>query len=423
MILVKSAAEAVRQIFSRQRVFVHGGAATPNTLLSALVADAERLQDVELVHLHTMGEAKYADPEFAKSFKVINLFVGSNMRKKMIYPNVDYLPCHLSQMALLFKEGSLPLDIALIHVSPPDENGICTLGTSVDIARAAVDSAKVVIAQINKQMPRVQGGGEMGGEIHVDRIHFAIQIDEPLPEDKPCELTDIHRLIGANVASVIDDGATLQAGIGSIPDAALAALTGHRHLGVHSEMWSDGMLELIRCGAVDNSQKRLHVGKTVSAFITGTRAVYEYIHNNPHVLQLDASYVNNPAIIAQNPKVVAINSAVEVDLSGQICADSVGTRIISGVGGQVDFISGASLSPGGRAIIAMTSRTRDGKPRIVHLLKHGAGVVTTRAQAHFIVTEYGIVDLFGKTLRQRAEALIELAHPGDRAELERQAIL
>jgi 4-hydroxybutyrate CoA-transferase len=415
MALGTTAADVIRHVLSRQRVFVHGGAATPRVLLQALIDDASRLSEVELIHLHTMGEAKYADPEFSKSFKVTNLFVGGNMRKKMGFANVDYLPCFLSQMPLLFLNDNLPLDVALIHVSPPDERGYCSFGTSFDIAKTAAETAKVVLAQINRQMPRVHG--DEG--IHLSQIHHFVEIDEPLPEERRRELTEIDKLIGLNVASLVEDGSTLQAGIGSIPDAVLSSLKSHRHLGVHSEMWSDGMLELIRCGAVDNSRKGIHVGKTVSTFVTGTRAVFDFINNNPSVLQFGAGYVNDPSVIAKNPKVVSINSAVEIDLTGQICADSVGSRIISGVGGQVDFISGASLSPGGKAIIAMSSRTRDRKPRIVPHLKLGGGVVTSRAQAHFIVTEYGVVDLFGKTLKERAKALIALAHSDDREALSR----
>ncbi|MGZ3700106.1 MAG: acetyl-CoA hydrolase/transferase family protein, partial [Bdellovibrionota bacterium] len=374
-----------------------------------------RLRDVELVHLHTIGPAIWADPELSDSFKVSAFFIGANMREKFNPDQVDYLPCFLSEIPQLLRSGKFPIDVALIHVSPPDRHGFCTLGTSVDIARAAVDVAKIVIAQINPKMPRVHGDGF----IHVSQIHHAIEVDDPLPEEKPAAPTEIERAIAAHTASLVEDGSTLQMGIGSIPDAVLGALKDRKHLGIHSEMWTDGALELIRCGAVDNSLKKVHPGRTASGFVMGTRALYDFIHDNPSVVQLDIGYINNPVNIARNPKVVAINSAVEIDLTGQVCADSVGHRIISGAGGQMDFIRGASLSPGGKPIIALTSRTKHGKSRLVATLQPGAGVVTTRAHVHYVITEYGIADLYGKTLTQRANALLAIAHPGDREELER----
>lgn len=384
-------------------------------LTKALVEHAPRLKDVELIHIHTMDQATYADEKFAGSFRVANLFVGPNMRPKMKEGRVDYLPCFLSEIPNLFRSGKRPLDVALIHVSPPDIHGYCTLGTSVDVARAAIDSAKIIIAQINKKMPRVHGDGF----IHMDRIAHFIEIDEPLPESLPGPLGKDELAIGKYIADLIEDGSTLQIGIGSIPDAALANLKDRRHLGLHSEMWSDGALELLKCGAIDNSQKKVHAGKTVSGFVIGSQALYDFIHDNPSVEQLDIGYVNNPTTIARNPKVIAINSAVEIDLTGQICADSVGSKIISGVGGQMDFMRGATLSPGGKPIIALTSRTRKGISRIVPTLKVGAGVVTTRAHVHYVVTEYGIADLYGKTLHERALALIAIAHPEDRVALEK----
>lgn len=407
------AADVVRLIQSEQRVFVHGGSATPNVLLDALVEQADRLSDVELIHLHTEGEAKYADSRFEKTFKVANLFVGSNMRRKLDGERVDYLPCFLSEIPQLFRSGRRPIDVALLHLSPPDEHGFCTLGTSVDVARAAFECAHVVLAQINRQMPRVHGDGF----IHIDDVDAYVEVDVPLHEPKAHPLTEEEKAIGHNVASLIEDGACLQVGIGAIPDAVLASLKNHKRLGVHTEMWSDGMLELIKSGVVDNSQKKVHRGKTVSGFIIGSRRVYDYIHDNPSVIQLGIDYVNNPTIIARNSKVVAINSAVEVDLTGQVCADSVGHRIISGVGGQMDFIRGAALSEGGKPIIAMTSTAKNGASRIVSTLQPGAGVVTTRAHVHYVVTEYGVADLFGKTLHERAQALINIAHPRHRESL------
>ena len=409
------AEDAVACIESGMRVFLHGSAATPVRMIEGLLAHAGRLRDVELIHLHTEGKARYADTEFKDSFRVANLFVGANMRKKLDYSRVDYLPCFLHEIPMLFRSGRRPLDVAIVHVSPPDAHGFCTLGTSVDAAKAAVEAAGIVIAQVNQQMPRVHGDGFL----HIDEIDHYIEIDEPLFEHPIRPLKPEEKAIGKFAAELIEDGATLQMGIGSIPDAVLEFLTGHRNLGIHTEMWSDGAMKLIQSGAVNNTQKKVHPGKTVSSFLMGSRELYRFVNNNPSVVQLDVAYVNDPAVIRRNPKVTAINSAVEVDLTGQVCADSVGSRIISGVGGQMDFIRGASLSPGGKPIIALTSRSEKGFPRIVPLLRQGAGVVTTRAHVHYIVTEHGIADLYGKTLNERAKALISVAHPDDRENLDR----
>lgn len=410
-----SVSEIIRYIQSGQQVFIHGGAATPTKLIEGLVEQADHLRDVELMHLHTMGDAPYAAARFSKSFRVTNFFVGANLRDRIGHDRVDYLPCFLSEIPALFKSGRFTLDVALIHISPPDAHGFCSLGTSVDIARAAVDNAKLVLAQVNQQMPRTHGDSF----IHLDQISHYIEVDEPLPESPPPPVKNQDKIIGQYIVDLIEDGSTLQTGIGSIPDAVLASLKNHRHLGIHTEMWSDGTLELIKCGAVDNSRKVIHPGKTVSGFIIGTKAVYDFIHDNPSVVQLDIGYVNNPFNIARNPKVVAINSAVEIDLTGQVCADSIGSRIISGVGGQMDFIRGASLSRNGKPIIALPSRTRHGQSRIVPVLNTGAGVVTTRAHIHYVVTEYGVADLYGKTLQKRAKELIRIAHPEDRENLEK----
>ncbi len=407
--------DAIARIRSGQRVFVHGGSATPLVLLDALLSRAPELRNVELMHLHTWGPAAYADGAYADSFRTTNLFVGHNLRDRVGSERVDYLPCFLSEIPNLFRSGRRAPDVALLHVSPPDVHGYCTLGTSVDVARAAVDTAAVVIAQVNPRMPRVHGDGF----IHMDQIHHWIDVEEELPEAPAAPIGPLEEAIGRHAAALIEDGATLQMGIGAIPDAVLAALHGHRHLGIHTEMWSDGCLDLIRSGAVDNSQKKVHPGKTIGGFVTGSRPLYDYIHDNPSAILLDIAYVNNPGIIARNPKVTAINSAVEIDLTGQVCADSIGSRIISGVGGQMDFIRGASISVGGKPIIALPSRTKHGKPRLVPQLQAGAGVVTTRAHVHFIVTEHGAVDLAGKTLHERARALINIAHPDDREGLAR----
>ncbi|MEZ4326823.1 MAG: acetyl-CoA hydrolase/transferase C-terminal domain-containing protein [Polyangiales bacterium] len=405
--------DAVACIQSGQRVFVHGGMATPHALLGALVERAGELRDVELMHLHVSGDAPHADAQYGESFRVANLFVGENVRRRLDYERVDYLPCFLSEIPQLFRSRRRAIDVALIHVSPPDVHGYCTLGVSVDVVRAALDVAEVVVAQVNPQMPRVHGDGF----VHVRDIDHLVHVDAPLPELPQRELTDTERAIGVHVASLVEDGATLQMGIGAIPDASLLALRGHRHLGIHSEMWADGVLPLIECGAVDNSRKHIHAGKTVSGFVMGSRKLYDFIDDNPAVVQLDIGYVNNVTVIARNPRVTAINSAVEVDLTGQVCADSIGERIISGVGGQMDFIRGASLSERGKPIIALPSRTSHGRPRIVPQLALGAGVVTTRAHVHYVVTEWGVADLYGRTLRERAHALMNIAHPDDREAL------
>jgi acyl-CoA hydrolase len=405
----RSAADATAAVASGHRVFIHGGAATPLGLVNALVAQADRLRDVELMHLHTSGPARYADSAYAASFRVVNLFVGPNIRSRLDHVRVDYLPVFLSEIPALFRSRRRP-DVALVQVSPPDRHGFVSLGTSVDVALAAVDTATTLIAQVNPRMPRVHGDGI----IHIDRLHHWYEESCELPETPPQPIGPVEQAIGRNVASLIEDGATLQLGIGDVPNAILAELGGHRHLGLHTEMWSDGALPLLRSGAIDNSAKAVHPGRTISGFVVGTRALYDFIDDNPNVMQLDIGYVNSVEVIKRNPRVTAINSAVEVDLTGQVCADSIGDTIISGVGGQMDFIRGASLSAGGKPIIALPSRTSRGIGRIVARLRPGAGVVTTRAHVHHVVTEYGIADLYGKTLTERAHALIEIAHPLDR---------
>lgn len=407
------AADVVSHIQSGQRVFVHGGAATPHVLIDALVEQSKRLKNVEFIHLHTEGPVRYADIEFAESFSVASLFVGANLRSKLDGNRVDYLPCFLSEIPKLFRMKARPIDVALLHLSPPDRHGFCTLGTSVDVAKAASEVASLKLAQINARMPRVHGEGF----IHIDSIDHYIEVDEPLSEPLKRELTIEEKTIGQLTATLVEDGACLQVGIGTIPDAVLQALNGHRHLGIHSEMWSDGALRLIKSGVIDNSQKQCHPGKTVSGFVVGSQDVYAFIDDNPAAIQLGVDYVNNPGVIARNQNMVAINSAVEIDLTGQVCADSVGKRIISGVGGQMDFMRGAALSQGGKSIIAITSRTKNGQSRIVSALKSNAGVVTTRADIHYVVTEYGIADLYGKTLGERAQKLIAIAHPKDRERL------
>lgn len=405
-----SAEEAVRVVRSGDRVFVHGVAATPHVLLDALVARAGELEDVEMTHLHTEGPAPYAAPEMAGHFRTNALFVGANVRTAIAEGRGDYLPVFLSEVPLLFRRGILPLDVALVQVSPPDAHGFCSLGVSVDVARAAVQVASHVIAQVNPQMPRTHGDGL----IHVDQLDAMVWADGPLPEVHASEPSAEETAIGQHVAGLIEDGATLQMGIGAIPNAVLAALTGHRRLGVHTEMFSDGLIPLVEAGVVTNEAKRVHPGKIVSGFVMGTRRLYDFIDDNPMVAMLDIAYVNDTAVIRRNPRVTAINSAIEVDLTGQICADSIGTFQFSGVGGQMDFIRGASLSEGGKPILALPSVTGRGVSRIVPFLNPGAGVVTTRAHVHYVVTEHGVADLYGKNLRQRALALIGIAHPDHR---------
>lgn len=412
-----TAERAVAVIKSRDRVYVHGAAATPTRLIAAMTARAPDLRDVEVVHLHTEGDAPYAAPEHARSFRVNALFIGPNMRAAVNEGRADFLPVFLSEVPALFRKKVLALDVALVHVSPPDRHGYCSLGVSVDVAIAAVQSAKYVIAQVNPRMPRTHGDGL----IHVSDLHAMVEVDEPLPEHARGEHDATTLAIGRHVAGLVDDGATLQMGIGAIPDAVLTALAGHRRLGIHTEMFSDGVVELVEKGVITGQEKRVHPGKVVSGFVMGSKRVYDFIDDNPLVAMLDIAYVNDTAVIRRNPKVTAINSCIEVDLTGQVCADSIGTRMYSGVGGQMDFIRGASLSEGGKPILALPSTTSRGESRITPFLKTGAGVVTTRAHVHYVVTEYGVAYLYGKNLRQRADALVAIAHPDHRAALAAEA--
>lgn len=408
---------AVQFIQSGQRVFVQGASALPQALVDAMTERASALRGVEIVHLHTDGRAPYLAPGLQESFHLSALFTGGNARDAVADGRADYIPVFLSEVPGLFRKKVLPLDVALVHVSPPDKHGYVSLGVSVDVAVAAVQMAKVIIAQVNPQMPRTHGDGI----IHVSRLTAACWVDTPLPEMLPPELGEVERAIGRNVAALVEDGATLQMGIGAIPDAVLASLTGHKSLGVHTEMFSDGLIDLVQRGIVDGSRKHSHPGKVVSGFVMGTKRLYDFVDDNPDVVLLDIAYVNDTSVIRRNPRVTAINSAIEVDLTGQICADTIGTKQFSGVGGQMDFIRGASLSEQGKAIIALPSVTGKGISRIASMLQPGAGVTTTRAHVHWVVTEYGAVDLYGQTLRERARRLISIAHPDHRERLERDA--
>jgi len=411
-----SAEEAVKYIRSGQRVFLHGSAATPVQLIKALQQRHAELKKVELVSISTLGDVDFNNPQWRESFFFNSLFTSANTRGVVNSANGDYVPVFLSQIPKLFKEGFLPLDVAIIQVSPPDIHGYCSLGTSVDIARAAVDTAKHVIAQVNPNMPRTHGDGY----IHSSKINSFVWQESALPQvDYSAKVSEAMITIGQHIASLVEDGATLQLGIGGIPDQVLKNLGNHKNLGLHTEMLSDGVIPLIQNGVINNSLKRINPGRSITSFMIGTTRLYDFVNDNPSIRVMDISYANDTSVIRQNPKVTAINSAIELDLTGQICADSMGTFQYSGIGGQMDFIHGASLSPGGKPIIALPSITSKGISRIVPFLKEGAGVVTTRGHVHWVVTEYGKVNLFGKSLKQRAKALIDLAHPDHRENLER----
>ena len=412
-----SADQAVKTIQSGNRVYIHGVAAAPQELIRAMTARAVELRNVEVVHLHTEGAVPYAAEGMQESFRANVFFIGTNMREAVQAGRADYIPIFLSEIPKLLQSGTMPIDVALIQVSPPDRHGFCSLGVSIEATRCAVLNAKHVIAQVNSRMPRTHGDGL----IHIDSLDAIVEFDAPLPEMKISVPTEIETRIGKFCADLVEDGATLQMGIGSIPNAVLAQLTSHKDLGIHTEMFSDGLIDLVERGVVNGKFKRIHPGKIVAGFVLGTLRVYDFIDDNPLVAMLDIGYVNDTSVIRRNPKVTAINSAVEVDLTGQVCADSIGTRMISGVGGQMDFMRGAAQSQGGKPIIALPSQTTQGISRIVSALKTGAGVVTTRAHVHHVVTEYGSVNLHGKNLRQRAKALIEISHPEHRERLAHEA--
>jgi acyl-CoA hydrolase len=415
-IIYKTAAEALSVIQSNQRVFVQGSAQTPLFLLRELAKQSSRLTNVEMVFITVQGDITIDKPEYEGIFNINCMFVSESIRKAVNEGRADFIPVFLSDIPDLFKKGYLPIDVALVQVSPPDKHGYCSLGVSVDIARSAVNTAKHIIAQVNPNVPRTHGDSL----IHTDRFTSVVFGDEPLPQVDYGAKVGVDELkIGHYIAGMIDDGSTLQMGIGTIPDAVLKSLTNHKNLGVHTEMCSDGIIDLVESDVINNLKKRIHPNKTVTGFAVGTKRLYDYVDDNPSFVFLDIDYVNDPHVIRRNPKVIAINSAIEVDITGQVCADSIGTTQYSGIGGQMDFMRGAALSEGGKPIIALTSRTAKGVNRIVPFLKQGAGVVTTRGHIHYVITENGIAQLYGKNLRQRAKALIEIAHPDDRAMLER----
>lgn len=410
-----NADDAVLEIKSHDNVFIHSAAATPSELIKAMVRRASELRNVKIYHIHTEGDCSYAKKEYKDSFNVHSFFNGSNIRdisKNTLFEN--YIPIFLSDIPHLFYNKKIELDVTLVQLTPPDKHGMCSLGPSVDVSSAAIRTAKKIIAQINPLLPRT-----FGEQIHFSKITKAIFLETPLHQSKIVANTDAELAIGKNIAELIEDGSTLQLGIGAIPNAVLSMLTNHKDLGIHSEMFSDGIIPLHNKGVITGKYKVKHPGKIISSFVIGTNKVYDFIDDNPEVLLLDCSYTNNPHIIAANPKVVAINSAIEIDLSGQVCADSIGHRIYSGVGGQVDFIRGAAISKGGKPIIAIKASASNGESKIVPFLKEGAGVVTTRAHVHYVVTEFGVAYLHGLTIEERARALISISAPENRENLEK----
>ncbi len=412
-----TAQAALGLIKSGQRVFVHGSACTPLFLLRELTKHKNRLEGVELISITLQGDVEIAKKGYEKSFHINSLFVSEPVREAVKEGRADFIPAFLSDIPDMMR-SVLPVDVALVQVSPPDIHGYCTLGTSVDVARTAVNCAPIIIAQVNPKMPRTHGDGM----IHTDRFAAMVFHDEALPEvNYGAMITPEELKIGEHVASLIDDGSTLQVGIGAIPDAVLKSLFSHQNLGMHTEMFSDGVIDLFEKDIINNSKKKIHPNKLVTSFALGTKKLYDYIDDNPAFAFLDIDYVNDPHVIRRNPKVIAINSAVEVDLTGQICADSIGMYQYSGIGGQMDFMRGAALSEGGKPIIALNSRTQKGKSKIVPYLQQGAGVVTTRGHVHYVVTEYGVAYLYGKNLRQRAKLLIDIAHPDNREKLTKES--
>ena len=415
--MITSAKEALKVIKSDDHVFIHSAAATPQLLVNELSKRSGELRNVSIYSMHTEGNAPYASPECADAFKIKTFFIGDNIREAVQEGRGSYIPVFLSEVPMLFRKNIIPLDVALISVSPPDIHGYCSLGTSIDISLAAQQAAKIVIAQVNHFIPRTHGDGL----IHVNDIDYLVEQDEELPETKIHPLTDVENAIGKNIAALVEDGATLQMGIGAIPNAVLSCLVNHKNLGIHSEMFSDGILPLVKSGVINGNLKLKHPGMIVASFVVGTKELYNFIDDNPMVKMLDFAYVNNADVIRKNPRVTAINSAIEIDLTGQVCADSIGSKMYSGVGGQMDFMRGASLSENGKPIIAMTSTTKNGESKISSILKPGAGVVTTRAHVHYVVTEYGTINLYGKTLEERAKLLIQIAHPDHREALSKSA--
>ncbi|VEN33526.1 unnamed protein product [Callosobruchus maculatus] len=403
-------------------VFAQGAAATPIEMLKGMteVGKKKKLKDVRVCHMHTEGPAPYCNPDCEGIFRSFSFFMGGNVRKAVAEGRGDALPIFLSEIPILFYKKIIEPTYAVIQVSPPDQHGYCSLGTSVDCVRAGMSHSKIIVAQVNPNLPRTFGDGI----IHISHIDYALKVDQPLPVHGGQPPTEVEQKIGKNIAeNLVEDGATLQMGIGSIPDAVLACLTNHKDLGIHSEMFAGGVIDLVNRGCVTNNKKKIHKGRIVGSFLIGTQALYDFVDNNPFVEMLVVDYVNSTKIISQMPKMTAINSCIEVDLTGQVNSDSIGTRMYSGFGGQVDFIRGAAegFDGKGKPIIAMPSTTNKGESKISPVCKPGAGIVTSRAHVHYVVTEYGVADLFGKSIRQRAHALINIAHPNHREALEKAA--
>jgi 4-hydroxybutyrate CoA-transferase len=413
---LRTAQDAVKIVKSGNRIVFSHACGEPRLLPGALVERAAELKDVEIVHMVPMGEALYCRPEYAQSFRHVALFSGAPTREAIWDNRADYIPYVFSEIPFLFS-STLPVDVAMVSVSPPDSNGFCSLGVSVDYTKRAVESAKTVIAEVNKTMPRTHGDSF----VHVSDIDYFVEVDVPIAELKGVELTEVEKNIGKHAAELIEDGCCLQLGIGGIPDAVLFYLTGFKDLGVHSEMISDGVKNLVEKGVITGRRKTLHKGKIIVNFLMGTRSFYDWVDDNPNIEMRTVDYTNSPYIIAQNKNMIAINSALEVDLLGQVCADTMGAKQFSGVGGQLDFVRGARLSEGGRAIIALPSAAKGSISRIVPTLKAGAAVTTSRNDVDYIVTDFGIASLKGKTVRERMKSLINVAFPDAREELARKA--
>lgn len=415
---ITTADEAIKAVKDDDRIFLTGNCSVPKTTLAALVDHAPNVQNVEICQALTIGSADYVSPEMEGHLRVNTMFISPNNREAVQAGRADFTPVLLSEFTLLFKEKRLPVNVALVHLSPPDEHGFCSFGVEVGLSKSPAESADIIIAEVNEQMPRTLGDSF----IHVSKIDYIVPVNYGLPElgMGGAEANEIVENIAGYIAELIPDGATMQMGIGAIPDAVLKYLFDKKDLGVHTELFSDGVIKLVEAGVLTNAQKTLHPGKIIAGFILGTKRLYEWVHNNPLIEFHRTEYVNDPFIIAQNDRMVAINSAIEVDLTGQVCADSIGPKLYSGVGGQLDFIYGASRSNGGVPIISLPSKAKNFS-RIVPMLKHGAGVVTSRNHVHYVVTEYGVAELYGKSIRQRALALISVAHPEFRDELKRQA--
>lgn len=411
---VTDADSALASIQSGNRVYLGGGAGVPKELINGLIRRASDLRNVELTHILTFADAPYVEPQYQDAIRVNALFIGPNVRKAVHAGLADFTPVFLSEIPDLFRNGLLPIDVALISLSLPDEHGFCSFGVEVGTSKPAAESARTIVAEVNRQMPRTLGDSF----IHVSRLHHIVEVDYPLPDAPQGGSSERHLRVGQHIAEMIPDGATLQMGIGSIPDAVLQNLGSHRDLGVHTELFSDGIIDMVETGVITCSRKTFHPGKIIAGFLFGSKRLYEFAHNNPIIELHPTDYVNDPFNIAQNENMVAINSALQVDLTGQVCADSLGPQIFSGVGGQVDFIRGAARSKGGLPIVAFLSTAKeDAISRIVPMLNEGAGVVTTRNDVHYVVTEYGVASLYGKTVRHRAKELINIAHPKFRDEL------